>query len=357
MQALEQPMRIAQISPLYEAVPPKLYGGTERVVSFLTDELVALGHDVTLFASGDSVTDAVLEPACARALRLDPGVRDTVAPHMLMLETVRRRAEEFDVLHFHLDYWPFSLFSRQPVPFVTTLHGRLDLPELQPVFGAFPEVPVISISDAQRRPLPQAHFARTVLHGLPEHLLTPQPVKPSYLAFLGRIAPEKCPDRAIRIARKAGIPLKIAAKIDRVDQDYFNEVIRPLLDGPGVELVGEIGDAEKAEFLSGAIGLLMPIDWPEPFGLVMIEAMACGTPVVAMNRGSVPEILEDGKTGFIVEDETGAVAAVGRLGQISRVGVRTEFERRFTARRMATDYLQAYRALGAEKRQPLRVIG
>ena len=349
-------MRIAQIAPLYEAVPPKLYGGTERVVSFLTDELVALGHDVTLFASGDSVTEAALEPACARALRLDPGVRDSVAPHMLMLETVRRRAADFDVLHFHLDYWPFSLFSRQPTPFITTLHGRLDLPELQPVFAAFDRTPVVSISDAQRRPLPQAHFVGTVLHGLPEHLLTPQSGEPGYLAFLGRICPEKCPDRAIRIARKAGIPLKIAAKVDRVDQAYFEEVIRPLADGPGVELVGEIGDRDKAAFLSGAVGLLLPIDWPEPFGLVMIEAMACGTPVIAFNRGSVPEIVEDGVTGFIVEDETGAVAGINRLGQISRAGVRARFEDRFTAQRMAADYLKLYRSIGAEKRPSLRAI-
>ncbi len=350
-------MRIAQIAPLYEAVPPKLYGGTERVVSFLTDELVALGHDVTLFASGDSVTDAALEPACERALRLDPGVRDSVAPHMLMLETVRRRAADFDILHFHLDYWPFSLFSRQPTPFVTTLHGRLDLPELQPVFAAFDRTPVVSISEAQRRPLPQAHFVGTVLHGLPEDLLMPQPVEPGYLAFLGRICPEKCPDRAIRIARKAGIPLKIAAKVDRVDQAYFEEVIRPLADGPGVELVGEIGDRDKAAFLSGAVGLLLPIDWPEPFGLVMIEAMACGTPVIAFNRGSVPEIVEDGVTGFIVEDETGAVAGVNRLGQIKRAGVRARFEDRFTARRMAADYLKIYRATGAEKRPSLHAVG
>jgi glycosyltransferase involved in cell wall biosynthesis len=350
-------MRIAQIAPLHEAVPPKLYGGTERVVSFLTEELVALGHEVTLFASGDSVTSAELEPITPRALRLDPGVRDPVASHMLMLEKVMRRARDFDMLHFHLDYWPFSLFSRQRTPFVTTLHGRLDLPELQPVFEAFGETPVVSISDAQRRPLPQARFVDTVLHGLPVNLLRPEPVAPGYLAFLGRICPEKCPDRAIRIARKAGIPLKIAAKVDRVDVDYFNTVIRPLLDGPGVELVGEIGDAEKADFLSGAAALLMPIDWPEPFGLVMIEAMACGTPVIAFNRGSIPEVVEDGVTGFVVEDETGAVAALKRLGQISRIGVRDTFERRFTARRMALDYLKIYRNLGAEQRPVLRAIG
>ena len=349
-------MRIAQVAPLYEAVPPRLYGGTERVVSFLTEELVALGHDVTLFASGDSTTSANLVPACATALRLDSDVRDTVAPHMLMMEMVRRRAAEFDVLHFHLDYWPFSVFSRQPTPFVTTLHGRLDLPELQPVFGAFDQTPVVSISDAQRRPLPQANFVDTVLHGLPAELLTPQPVEPGYLAFLGRICPEKCPDRAIRIARKAGIPLKIAAKVDRVDQAYFEEIIRPLIDGPGVELVGEIGDQEKAAFLSGARALLLPIDWPEPFGLVMIEAMACGTPVIAFKSGSVPEIIEDGVSGFVVEDEASAVAALGRLDQVTRASVRVAFERRFTARRMALDYLKVYRSLGADKRPALRAI-
>jgi glycosyltransferase involved in cell wall biosynthesis len=348
-------MRIAQIAPLHEAVPPKLYGGTERVVSFLTEELVGLGHEVTLFASGDSRTSARLQSVWPRALRLDPGVRDTVAPHFLMLEEVRRQAAEFDVLHFHLDYWSFPLFTRQSTPFVTTLHGRLDLPELQPVFARFSEVPVVSISNAQRRPLPQARFVKTVLHGLPENLLTPQPVKPSYLAFLGRICPEKCPDRAIRIARRCGIPLKIAAKVDRADKDYFEEVIRPMLKEPGVELVGEINDAQKAEFLSGAQALLLPIDWPEPFGLVMIEAMACGTPVVAFNRGSVPEVIEDGVSGFIVEDETGAVAAIERLDTLPRTRVRREFETRFTARRMAEDYLAVYRGLGVG-RSTLRVV-
>jgi len=349
-------MRIAQIAPLHEAVPPKLYGGTERVVSFLTEELVALGHEVTLFASGDSETTARLEPIWPRALRLDPAIRDPIAPHMLLMEAVRRRADEFDVLHFHMDYWPFSMFSRQRTPFVTTLHGRLDLPELQPVFNAFPHVPVVSISNSQRRPLPQANYVRTVLHGLPRNLLTPQPVKQDYLAFLGRIAPEKGPDRAIRIARKCGMKLKIAAKVDVVDKVYFDSVIRPLLDTGDVEMIGEISDAAKPEFLSGAAGLLMPIDWPEPFGLVMIEAMACGTPVIAFNRGSVPEIVEDGLTGFIVEDEMGAVAAVNRLHTLDRKRVRAEFDQRFTARRMAEDYLSVYRSLAAEDRGVLRVV-
>ncbi len=349
-------MRIAQIAPLHEAVPPKLYGGTERVVSFLTEELVALGHDVTLFASGDSVTSAKLEAIWPRALRLDPAIRDPIAPHMLLMEAARAKADEFDVLHFHMDYWSFSLFGRQRTPFVTTMHGRLDLAELQPVFNMFPHVPIVSISDAQRRPLPQANYVRTVLHGLPANLLTPQPGPKDYLAFLGRIAPEKGPDRAIRIARACGIPLKIAAKVDKTDQVYFDSVVRPMLSGGGVEMIGEINDAQKPEFLGGARALLMPIDWPEPFGLVMIEAMACGTPVIAFNRGSVPEIVEDGVSGFIVEDETGAMSAVSRLGELSRDTVRARFDARFTAKRMAEDYLSIYRSLAAEKRGVLRAI-
>jgi glycosyltransferase involved in cell wall biosynthesis len=349
-------MRIAQIAPLYEAVPPKLYGGTERVVSFLTEELVNLGHDVTLFASGDSVTSAKLESVRPRALRLDPAMRDPIAPHMLMLEQIVRMADEFDVLHFHIDYLPFSLFSRQKTPWLTTMHGRLDLGELQPTFDMFSQVPLVSISNSQRRPLPQANFVATVLHGLPDTLLTPLPVKPSYLAFLGRIAAEKGPDKAIRIARRVGIPLKIAAKVDKADQEYFDTVIKPMLDGPGVEMIGEIGDSHKAEFLSNAHALLMPIDWPEPFGLVMIEAMACGTPVIAINRGSVPEVIDDGISGFIVEDEIGAVGAVEQLDQLSRTRVREQFEKRFTARRMAEDYLAVYRSMVMEGRTKLRVI-
>jgi glycosyltransferase involved in cell wall biosynthesis len=340
-------MRIAQVAPLTEAVPPKLYGGTERVVHWLTEELVALGNDVTLFASGDSQTSAKLDATWSKALRLDGAVRDPNALHMVMLERVRQKCddEEFDFLHFHLDYYPFSLFSRQPTPFLTTLHGRLDLPEHQPVFTTFSSIPVISISNAQRRPVPQANFVRTIHHGLPERLLTPQPVTPSYLAVLGRIAPEKGVDRAIRIAIRCGVPLKIAAKVDRADQEYYDEIIRPLIDHPLVEYIGEIGDHEKSDFLSGATGLLVPIDWPEPFGLVMIEAMACGTPVIAYNRGSVPEIIDEGLTGFIVEDEISAVAAVGRLALVDRVAVRKQFEVRFTARRMALDYVAAYRSL------------
>jgi glycosyltransferase involved in cell wall biosynthesis len=340
-------MRIAQVAPLTEAVPPRLYGGTERVVYWLTEELVALGHEVTLFASGDSRTSGKLDATWPKALRLDGSVRDPNALHMLMLERVRQKCddEEFDFLHFHLDYYPFSLFARQPTPFVTTLHGRLDLPEHQPVFATFSKIPLVSISNAQRRPVPKANFINTIYHGLPEKLLTPQPVKPSYLAVLGRIAPEKGVDRAIRIAIRCGIPLKIAAKVDRADQEYYDAIIKPMMDHPLVEFIGEIGDHEKADFLSGAIGLLLPIDWPEPFGLVMIEAMACGTPVIAYNRGSVPEIIDDGKTGFIVEDEISAVADVGRLGELDRQAIRTHFETRFTARRMALDYVNTYQGM------------
>jgi glycosyltransferase involved in cell wall biosynthesis len=349
-------MQIAQIAPLTEAVPPRLYGGTERVVSYLTEELVNLGHDVTLFASGDSVTSARLEAVWPRALRFETDLRDAFAPQMLLLETVCQRADQFDVLHFHLDYWSFPLFSRQRTPFLTTLHGRLDLPEFWPLYDQFRQVPLVSISDAQRRPLPRANFVGTVQHGLPETLLQPQPVKPSYLAFLGRIAPEKRPDAAILIARRAGIPLKIAAKVDRVDEAYYRDKVRPLIDGRHVELIGEIGDTDKAEFLSGAIALLLPIEWPEPFGLVMIEAMACGTPVVAFNRGSVPEIIEDGLTGCIVENEQAAVAAIERAARLPRGPIRQRFEQRFTVRRMAEDYLRLYDELAERPRPRLRVV-
>jgi glycosyltransferase involved in cell wall biosynthesis len=349
-------MHIAQVAPLTEAIPPKLYGGTERVVSWLTEELIALGHDVTLFASGDSVTSARLEAPWPRALRLDGAVRDPNALHMTMLERVYQRAGDFDLLHCHLDYYPFSLFSRQPTPFVTTLHGRLDLPEHQPVFDTFSSIPVVSISNAQRRPVPQANWIRTVHHGLPVKLLEPKPVKPSYFAFLGRIAPEKRVDRAIRIAQHCGVKLKVAAKIDKADEDYYEEQIAPLIKSRNTEFVGEINDEDKAEFLSGAIALLFPIDWPEPFGLVMIEALACGTPVIAFNRGSVPEIIEDGLTGFIVEDINGAIGAVDRLDHLSRAKIRRRFEERFTARRMAQDYLRVYRSLTDTAAPHLRLV-
>jgi glycosyltransferase involved in cell wall biosynthesis len=349
-------MRIAQIGPLTEAIPPKLYGGTERVVSWLTEELVELGHDVTLFASGDSVTKARLEPFWPRALRHDSTIRDPSALHVTMLECVRRRAAEFDILHFHLDYHPFSLFSRQPTPFVTTLHGRLDLPEHQPVFHTFADIPVISISDAQRRPLPQARWIRTVHHGMPENLLAPRHAEPSYLAVLGRIAPEKSVDRAVAIARRAGLPLKIAAKVDRADREYYEQEIRPLLQAPGIDYIGEIGDKEKSEFLGHAIALLMPISWPEPFGLVMIEAMACGVPVIGFPSGAVPEIVEDGVTGFIVPDENAAVQALARVPSLSRPRIRRRFEERFGARRMASEYVEVYRGLMRTEAPRLRVV-
>jgi glycosyltransferase involved in cell wall biosynthesis len=340
-------MRIAQIAPLIESVPPRLYGGTERIVSYLTEELVRQGHEVTLFASGDSLTTAELVPCAERALRLEPTVRDPLPYYMVMLDRVRRRAHEFDVLHFHIDYLHFPLFRDLAAQTLTTQHGRLDLPDLPVAYRAFPEFPLVSISDDQRRPCPDWCWVRTVHHGLPSGLCPFSPGgQGGYLAFLGRICPEKRPDHAIEIARRAGLPLKIAAKVDRVDQAYFDEVIRPLLRDPLIEFVGEIGEQGKAAFLGGARALLFPIDWPEPFGLVMIEAMACGTPVIAYRRGSVPEVLEHGWTGFMVDDVAGAVAAVARLDQLDRNAIRARFEQRFTARRMANDYLAAYNSLG-----------
>jgi glycosyltransferase involved in cell wall biosynthesis len=338
-------MQIAQIAPLTEAIPPKLYGGTERVISWLADELVALGHDVVLFASGDSQTSANLEACWPKALRLDGSVRDPNALHMAVLEQVRQRAHDFDLLHFHLDYYPFSLFSRQPTPFVTTLHGRLDLPEHQVVFATFPSIPVISISDAQRRPVPRAGWIRTIHHGLPERLLTPQPVRPTYLAFLGRISPEKAVDQAIWIAKRCGLPLKIAAKVDAVDRDYFESEIRKLLTPPDVEYIGEISDREKIDFLGNAMALLFPIDWPEPFGLVMIEAMACGTPVLAFSCGSVPEIVDHGVSGMIVGAMDEAIRMLPEVLALDRRAVRQRFEQRFSAARMARDYVHVYRSL------------
>jgi glycosyltransferase involved in cell wall biosynthesis len=349
-------MRIAQVSPLFEAVPPKLYGGTERVVYSLTEELVAMGHDVTLFASGDSVTSATLAPMRQEALRLDPTVKDWVATYMRMVELIYRRADEFDILHFHIDYFPLALFSRQRTPFLTTLHGRLDLPEFKDVYELYPDAPFVSISNAQRRPIPRLNWVRTVQHGMPARLLTPRPVKPSYVAFLGRISPEKGVDRAIRIAGRAGVPLKIAAKVDNADREYFEAEIKPLLSLPHVEFIGEIDDSQKPEFLSGARALLFPINWPEPFGLVMIESMACGTPVIAFNCGSVPEVMDHGLTGFVVNNEDEAVAAIGRLDQLDRGKVRQQFDRRFTARRMAQDYLDLYGELRQPARPMLRAV-
>ncbi len=351
-------MRIAQISPLFEAVPPKLYGGTERVVYSLTEELVAMGHDVTLFASGDSVTSAVLAPMRDQALRLDPTVKDWVAIYNRFVELVYRRKDEFDVLHFHIDYFPLSLFSRQKVPFLTTLHGRLDLPEFVETYRAFAQAPYISISDSQRDPIPDLNWVGTVHHGMPARLLTPQPVKQEYAAFLGRISPEKGVDRAIRIAAKAGMPLKIAAKVDNADKAYYDAEIKPLLrDYPNVEFVGEINDMQKPAFLSGAHALIFPINWPEPFGLVMIEAMACGTPVVALNCGSVPEVIDEGVTGFIVNTIDEAVAAMGRIHTLDRAAVRATFDQRFTARRMAERYVDVYETLAQPKRHLHVVTG
>jgi glycosyltransferase involved in cell wall biosynthesis len=338
-------MQIAQIAPLMEAVPPKLYGGSERIVAYLTDELVIMGHEVTLFASGDSVTTATLEPGCARALRLDPTVRDSVAPLLAMLERVAQRAHDFDVVHLHCDYLGYPVLRRTGAPFLATLHGRLDLPELRLLYRVFSDVPVVSISNSQRGPLPEADFVATVYHGLPERLLLPGSGSGGYLAFLGRISPEKAPDLAIRIARRAGMRLKIAAKIDAVDREYFKAEIEPLLAQPHVEFIGEIGEHEKAEFLGNAAGLLFPIAWQEPFGLVMIEAMACGTPVIALRNGSVPEVVDDGITGFIVDDEAMAARAAGRIHLLDRTLIRTIFEQRFTARRMAEDYTRIYQNL------------
>jgi glycosyltransferase involved in cell wall biosynthesis len=351
-------MRIAQIAPLFEAVPPKLYGGSERVVYSLTEALVEMGHDVTLFASGDSTTSAKLDAPWPRSLRLDPDIRDWVATYALMIEYVRQRADRFDVLHFHIDYWPNSVFTRQDVPFVTTLHGRLDLPEFAAVYRMFPQVPLVSISNSQRKPLPDVGWAATVYHGMPKNLLTPVPVaKRDYLAFLGRISPEKGIERAIQIAGRCGMKLKVAAKVDKADADYFKASVEPLLADANVEFIGEINDSQKPAFLSGARALLFPIDWPEPFGLVMIEAMACGCPVIAMRRGSVPEVMDDGISGFVVDNVDEAVAAFGRLDEIDRNGVRAQFEKRFTSHRMAADYVDLYTRLIAARRPRLRLAG
>ena len=352
-------MRIAQIAPLAESVPPRLYGGTERIVSYLTEELVAQGHDVTLFASGDSETSAHLVRCAPSALRLNPAVTDTLPYHLVMLEQVRQRAREFDILHFHIDLLQFPLVRTFATPSVTTLHGRLDLPDLMPFYRLFPEVPLVSISDDQRAPMPPVHWIRTVQHGLPRNLYRFEPRPASngaggYLAFLGRISPEKRPDRAIAIATRAGMRLRIAAKVDKADAAYWRDEIEPLIRAnPLVEYVGEIGEREKAEFLGNATALLFPIDWPEPFGLVMIEAMACGTPVIAFACGSTPEVVDHGETGFLVDSVEEAVAAVPMAARLDRGRVRAVFERRFSIERVARDYLEVYLSLSGQA-QPLR---
>jgi len=339
-------MKIAQVAPLMESVPPRLYGGTERIVSYITEELVVQGHDVTLFASGDSTTRARLVPCTAKALRLSD-VKDPIPHHLIMLDEVRRMAASFDVLHFHVDLLHYPVIRDFAWRTVTTLHGRLDLPDMHPLYATFSEAPLVSISDNQRKPMPPVNWAGRIHHGLPRNLLQPLASRRGdYLAFLGRISPEKRPDRAIEIAARSGRELRIAAKIDKVDRDYWREEIEPLVRRhANVHYIGEIGDAEKAEFLGNASALLFPIDWAEPFGLVMIEAMACGTPVIAWNCGSVPEVVDPGVTGFVVETVEEAVSAVGLIGNLDRRRIREVFDQRFTAARMARDYVAVYRRL------------
>lgn len=350
-------MRIAQVAPLHEAVPPKRYGGTERVVAYLTEALVGMGHDVTLFASGDSVTSARLVPCCRGALRLDQSCADRVVHHVLQLDAVMAREAEFDIIHFHTDYLHYPFARRCPIPVVTTLHGRQDLRDLAPLYREFDDVGLVSISDHQRRPLPHVSWRGTIHHGLPADLLAPGEGRGGYLAFLGRFSREKGFDRAVAIARRSGLPLKAAAKADAMDGAYFEAVVRPLLEDPLVEWVGEIGEGGKAAFLGDALAHLFPIDWPEPFGLVMIEAMACGTPTIAWPCGSVPEIIENGVTGFVVSSIDEAVAAVGACAGFDRAACRAAFERRFTASRMAADYVLLYRRLCAERRPFRPAVG
>ncbi len=345
-------MRIAQVAPLYESVPPKLYGGTERIVSFLTEELVRQGHDVTLFASGDSATTAQLVPVAPHALRLDESCIDRLAHHMLLIERVASQAHEFDVLHYHIDYLHYPVSRRIDVPQVTTLHGRLDIPDLVPLYREFKDMPVVSISNDQRKPLPDANWQATIHHGLPQDLLDFHPEPDDYLAFLGRISPEKRVDRAIEIAKRAGMRLKVAAKIDDADQKYFETEIEPLLDQAHVEFIGEINEFEKNDFLGRARGLLFPIDWPEPFGLVMIESMACGTPVVAFRRGAVPEVIDEGVTGCICNDIEQAVKCVACLPKWNRRRCRQRFEERFTIERAAREYVTMFEALRAGSKSP-----
>jgi glycosyltransferase involved in cell wall biosynthesis len=348
-------MKIAQIAPLYEAVPPKLYGGTERVVHFLTEELVQLEHDVTLFASGDSKTSAKLRAIVPEALRLK-NCEDSLAPHILQIEEVMDRANEFDVLHFHTDYLNFPFTKNLDVPHVTTLHGNLSIPELQPLYDRYSHQPVVSISNSQRKPLPQANWVGNVYHGIPSNLFKPGKGKDGYLAFLGRVSPEKGLENAIAIATAAGLPLKVAAKIDKADEEYYEDSIRKLFEHPLVEFIGEINEKQKGKFLGNAMALLFPISWEEPFGMVLIEAMACGTPVIAFNRGSVQEIIEDGQNGFIVSSNKGALKALDQLHRVDRKVVRRLFEERFSSRKMAIDYIKIYETLGGKKRSEIKSI-
>ena len=344
-------MRIAQVAPLYESVPPKTYGGTERVVSYLTEELVRQGHEVTLFASGDSQTRAHLISPCRKSLRLDSRCVDQMAHHILLIEQVLKYALDFDLIHFHIDYLHFPTSRRENIPHITTLHGRLDLPDLVPLYREFEEMPLVSISNAQRRPLAWVNWLATVYHGVPDGLYTFHEKPGGYLSFLGRISPEKGVDQAIHIAKRTGIPLRIAAKVDRADREYFETTIKPLMNCSLIEYVGEVREAEKDEFLGNSLALLSPVNWPEPFGLVLIEAMACGTPVVAYRCGSIPEIVQDGVTGFIVEDLESALGAVAEVPTLSRKACRRVFEERFTASRMCVDYLAAYANLVKSKRE------
>lgn len=343
-------MKIAQVTPLYEAVPPKLYGGTERVVAHLTDALVELGHDVTLFASAEAQTRARLIPVRDQAIRLDPApLKSDLAAHLSMLGEVMDRAEDFDIIHFHTDMIHFPMFRRCADKTVTTLHGRLDMKDLAPVYERWSAFNLVSISDDQRKPLAFANWRATVHHGMPGDLYKFSPKSDGYLAFLGRISPEKRPDRAIEIALTLGKKLKMAAKVDAADKVYFESKIKPMLDHPLIEFIGEIGDHQKSDFLGKAEALLFPIDWPEPFGLVMIEAMACGTPVVAFRCGSTTEIIEDGATGFLVDTMEQAVAAAGRAHQLDREAIRARFELRFSATAMARRYLDVYGDILAQR--------
>ena len=335
-------MRIAEVAPLIESVPPKHYGGTERIVSYLTEELVRSGHEVTLFASGDSVTAAKLIAPVPRSLRKNERCKDPMARELVLIDHVIDRAAEFDVIHFHTGYIHFPVCRYLSVPYVTTLHGRLDTHDLVAVYERFRDLPFISISDSQRAPISGADWEATIYHGLPTDLFRFYPDRGDYLAFLGRISPEKGPERAIEIAKRVDMPLKMAAKVDRADRRYFKQVVEPLLNDPHVEWVGEITDKQKNEFLGNAYALLFPIDWPEPFGLVMIEAMACGTPVIAYPHGSVPEVIDEGKTGFIANDLDSAAEAVRRVPELDRRVCRSVFETRFTANRMADDYLKVF---------------